>query len=146
MFSPDEDGKESINEKITAYHLTSLNHRMLTPRKHLNALKFLLEKEVFDKEAVDTVQSIISILQTRKSKGKNCPSKRKKRFEREPGQQSLFDILRGKAKESTGEENEEDEDKEASDNEGDDTTEEDDVDDDDATESEEKVGEEEDNI
>ena len=60
------------------------------------------------------------------------------RFEREPGRQSLFDVLKGKAKESTGEENEEDEDKEASDNEDDDMTEEDD----DATESEVEVGEE----
>ena len=141
LFSSDEDGKELINEKITASHLTSLNHRMLTPRKHLNALKFLLEKEIFHKGAVDTVQSIISILQTRKSKGKICPKKRKKRFEREPGQQSLFDVLKRKAEEiqeSTGEENEEDEDKEASDNEDDDTTEEED----DATESEEEVGKE----
>ena len=78
LFSPDEDGKELINEKITASHLTSLNHRMLTPRKHLNALKFLLEKEIFHKGPVDTVQSIISILQTRKSKGKICPKKRKR--------------------------------------------------------------------
>ena len=38
LFSSDEDGKELINEKITASHLTSLNHQMLTPRKHLNAL------------------------------------------------------------------------------------------------------------
>ena len=113
---------------------------MLTPRKHLNALKFPLEKEIFYKGAVDAVQSIKSILQTRKSKGKICPKKRKKRFEREPGQQSLFDVLQGKAKESTGEENEEDEDKEASDNEDDETTEEEE-DDDDATESEEEVGE-----
>ena len=110
---------------------------MLKPRKHLNALKFLFEKENFHKGAVDAVQSIISTLQTRKSKGKICPKKRKKRFEREPGQQSLFDVLKGKAKESTGEENEKDEDKKASDNEDDDTTEEDE-----ATESEEVVGEE----
>ena len=110
---------------------------MLTPRKHLNALKFLLEKEIFHKGAVDTVQSIISIPQTRKSKGKICPKKRKKRVEREPGQQFLFDVLKGKAKESTGEENDEDEDKEASDNEDDDTTE-----GDNATESEEEVREE----
>ena len=110
---------------------------MLTPRKHLNALKFLLQKEIFHKGAVDAVQSIISILQTRNSKGKICPKKRKKRFEREPGQQSLFDVLKGKAKESTGEEHEEDEDKEASDNEDDNTTEEEE----DATESEEEVGE-----
>ena len=136
MFSSDEDGKELINKKITASHLTSLNHRILTPRKHLNALKFFLEKEIFHKGAVDAVQNIISILQTKKSKGKICPKKRKKRFEREPGQQSLFDVLKGKAKESTGEENEEDEDKEASDNEDDNTTEQDD-----ATESEEEVRE-----
>ena len=84
-------------------------------------MKFLLEKEIFQKGAVDTVQSI-SILQTRKSKEKIYSKKRKKSFERQPGQQSLFDVLKGKAKESTGEENEEDEDKEASDNEDDDTT------------------------
>ena len=88
-------------------------------------MKFLLEKEIFHKGAVDTVQSIISILQTGKSKGKICPKKRKKRLEREPGQQSLFDVLKGKAKESTGEEKEEDEDKEVSDNEDDDTKEDD---------------------
>ena len=108
---------------------------MLTPRKHLNALKFLLEKQIFHKGGVDAVQSIISY---RFSKGKICPKKRKKRFEREPGQQSLFDLLKGKAKESTGEENEEDEDKVASDNEDDNTTEEEEGD---ATESEEEVGE-----
>ena len=136
LFSSDEDG---INEKITASHLTSSNHRMLTPRKHLNALKFLLEKEIFHKGAVDTVQSIISILQTRKSKGKICAKKRRKRFELEPGQQSLFDVLKRKAEESMGEQNEEDEDKEASDNEDNDTTEEEE---DDATESEEEVGKE----
>ena len=34
LFSSDEDGKELINKKITASHLTSLNHRMLTPKKH----------------------------------------------------------------------------------------------------------------
>ena len=50
---------------------------------------------------------------SRNPKGKICPKKRKKRFEREPGQQSLFDVLKRKAKESTGEENEENEDKEA---------------------------------
>ena len=112
---------------------------MLTPRKNLNVLKFLLEKEIFHKGAVDAVQSIISILQTRKPKGKICPKKRQKRFEREPGQQSLFDVLKGKAKKSTGEENKEEEDKGASDNEDDNTTEEEE---DDATESKDEVGEE----
>ena len=89
LFSSDEDGKELINEKITASHLTSLNHRMLTPRKHLNASKFLLEKEIFHKGAVDTVQSIISILQTRKSKRKICP-KRRKRGSNESQDNSLY--------------------------------------------------------
>ena len=71
------------------------------------------------------------------------PKKRKKRFERELGQQSLFDVLKGKENKSRGEENGKDEDKDASDNEDDNTTEEEE---DDATESEEKVGEEQKNV
>ena len=75
---------------------------MLTPRKHLNALKFLLEKEIFHKGAVDTVQSIFDS-PDKKVQGKNLPQKEKEEVRREPGQQSLFDVLKGKAKELTGE-------------------------------------------
>ena len=77
--------------------LSALNKKMLTPRKHLQPLKFLLEKNYFHEDAMKSIVSIISVLKKRQRLTKKASeNKRKKRHNNEApprGQQTLFDVF-----------------------------------------------------
>ena len=86
--------------KIGMDELSALNKKMLTPRKHLQPLKFLLEKNYFHEDAMESIVSIISVLKERQRlTKKTSENKRKKRNNNEApprGQQTLFDVFQVK--------------------------------------------------
>ena len=47
--------------KIGTDELSALNKKMLTPRKHLQPLKFFLQKDYLDEDAMESILSIISV-------------------------------------------------------------------------------------
>ena len=90
--------------QITKNEHSALNHTMLTPRKHLKPLKFLLEKGYFHDDARECILSIISVLEARKIRKQASGSKRKRTNEDKnlpiKIQLSLFDIFKSKNNET----------------------------------------------
>ena len=88
--------------KIRKTELTALNKKTLTPRKHYEPLKYLLENDFFLEYARECILSILSVLEVRKVQTKASAkheksSKTPKNFL--TGQKTLFDILQAKKSE-----------------------------------------------
>ena len=86
--------------KIRKAELTTLNTKTLTPRKHYEPLKYLLENDFFfHEDARECILSILSVLEVRKvqikaSAKREKSSKTPKNFL--AGQKSLLDIFKQK--------------------------------------------------
>jgi len=57
--------------------LSSLNAKYLLPKRHLGSLQYLLENNCFHEDAIESIQSIISVLEVQKltKKKKEIPVK-----------------------------------------------------------------------
>ena len=88
--------------KITKVELTALNTKTLTPRKHYEPLKYLLENDFFLEDAGECILRTLLVLEVRKVQTKASAkheksSKTPKNFL--TGQKSLFDIFQAKKSE-----------------------------------------------
>ena len=88
--------------KIRNAELTALNTKTLTPRKHYEPLKYLLENDFFHEDARECILNILSVLEVRKVQTKASAkheksSKTPKNFL--TGQKSLFEIFQAKKSE-----------------------------------------------
>ena len=88
--------------KIRKAELTVLNTKTLTPRKHLEPLKYLLENNYFHEDARECILSILSVLEVRKEQTK-ASAKQEKNSKTQKnilkGQTSLYDIFQTKKSE-----------------------------------------------
>ena len=85
--------------KIRKAELTALNKKTLTPRKHYEPLKYLLENDFSLEDARECILSTLSVLKVRKVQTK-ASAKHEKRSKTPKnfltGQKSLFDIFQAK--------------------------------------------------
>jgi len=78
---------------IKKEHLSSLNAKYLQPKRHLGALQYLLENNCFHEDAIESIQSIISVLEVQKITKKKRNTGKKTSSKVSCGQKTLHDLF-----------------------------------------------------
>ena len=106
---------------IKKEHLSSLNAKYLLPKRHLGPLQYLLENNCFHEDAIESIQSIISVLEVQKITKKKRNTCKETSSKVPCGQKTLHDMF-GKVSTAINHEKEDEEgdDEEGEDEEGED--------------------------